>query len=338
MVDKFKEFLEEKLTRSEAETILGLGNSYSIADVKQARNSAIKTAHPDKGGTLELSKKINTAYDVLKGKSSASSGSDFNSESTAVKYRTMAVFINNDLLQKFQPDAFIKYFEGIFKQKFTHKLEMRWADRKPHPYHAGFVSTFSTDDNKIVFEFQVTVSLTEVVYQDNNSLSNDPDISYELGVTAFGYAKRKKQKMSQRSYKQMNNHSVLWEPKKSFPAAKMKKIADASGSVKMKRADFQLAMEKEVKAKSWSDSMLIPLKDGNYFQVYRIVFMRQPMWQLARMGKLNDRLTRFIDFENISGSLPENETTLDTFLALKKLNMAQATKLLDKEYKKYIGK
>lgn len=340
MVDKFKDFLtESKLTYEKALEVLGLSNSYTKDDVKKARNIAIKLAHPDKGGSLEQSKLVNTAYDLLKnttGGTSYGAGNTYDREDTNAKYNAMEKQINADLIAKYTPDAFTKYFEDIFGKKFTHSLQMRENKYSgAHSYYAGFKSKFATEDDKIVFEFDVSVYLTDVVYK-KSSLSNDPDISYTISVTAYGYANRKKQKMSQRDWKQMNNHSVLWDPKKSYTPAKMKKIANASGDVKMKRADFQLAMKNEVKATPWNDMMKIDLKDGQSILVWRIVFMRTPMWQLHRIGTVENR--RFVNDENLSGGLPESESTIDTFLAIRKMTGAQALKLLDKEYKNYIGK
>lgn len=250
----------------------------------------------------------------------------------------LAKFISADLISKYTPDVFIKYFEDQFNQKFKHELIINDGSMDSGgmgPSTAGFASKYSTIDNKIVFEFNVYVFLSSVMHNnDNKTLSNNPDVSYTITSTAFGYSNRKKQKMSQRDWKQVQNHSFLYDPKKSFSLAKMKKMSSATPTVEMKRADFRLAVKNELKVKNWNtDTYLVPLKDGTFFQITRSVFMRTPLWSVDRFGELASKYT-FNTTEYINISLPETTDTLDLFLKMQKMSTKDAIKLIKDEKEK----
>ena len=66
-----------EMSASEAEQILGLSGRYSAAQVKSSYRKMSLKHHPDKGGSTEMMKKVNAAYEMLKkGSSSRSSKSN----------------------------------------------------------------------------------------------------------------------------------------------------------------------------------------------------------------------------------------------------------------------
>jgi hypothetical protein len=134
--------------------------------------------------------------------------------------------------------------------------------------------------------------------------------------------------MAQRDWDQKNDHILLSDPKKSFPLAKMKKIASGA-SGKMKRADFKLAIQKELKGEDWNtDSFLIPVKDG-YLRIRRNVIMREPFWTLYDLGVR--RGSYAFDSEYITMySQKENEATLDLLLSFRKKTMKQVESIITK--------
>ncbi len=197
-----------------------------------------------------------------------------------------AQFVAADISGKFNVQAFKDYFKLHLGQEFNATVKVIDGMRKgtsPYgsPSHAGISARFETADGKMAFEFD---ALAYLFGRDSTAgLSNSETISYTIQVTAFGYANRKKQKMAQRDWDQKNDHILLSDPKKSFPLAKMKKIASGA-SGKMKRADFKLAIQKELKGEDWNtDSFLIPVKDG-YLRIRRNVIMREPFWTLYDLG------------------------------------------------------
>ena len=63
-----------EMSASEAEQILGLSGRYSASEVKSSYRKMSLKHHPDKGGSTEMMKKVNVAYEILKkGSSSRSS-------------------------------------------------------------------------------------------------------------------------------------------------------------------------------------------------------------------------------------------------------------------------
>ena len=67
---KIDDFLIE-MSSSEAEQILGLSGSYSAAQVKSSYRKMSLKHHPDRGGSTEMMKKVNAAYEMLKKGSSS---------------------------------------------------------------------------------------------------------------------------------------------------------------------------------------------------------------------------------------------------------------------------
>jgi hypothetical protein len=55
----------KKMTRSEAEAVLGLQTPYSKEDVVAAHRALIQKVHPDRGGNDYLAAQLNTAKDFL---------------------------------------------------------------------------------------------------------------------------------------------------------------------------------------------------------------------------------------------------------------------------------
>ena len=62
-----------EMSASEAEQILGLSGRYTSAQVKSSYRKMSLKHHPDKGGSTEMMKKVNAAYEILKKGSSSSS-------------------------------------------------------------------------------------------------------------------------------------------------------------------------------------------------------------------------------------------------------------------------
>ena len=60
-----------EMSASEAEQILGLSGKYSAAEVKSSYRKMSLKHHPDKGGSTEMMKKVNAAYEMLKKGSSS---------------------------------------------------------------------------------------------------------------------------------------------------------------------------------------------------------------------------------------------------------------------------
>jgi curved DNA-binding protein CbpA len=329
----FKEHLLE-MTTPEAEELFGLTGDYKEADVKKAYKVMSSKHHPDKGGDVEKMKDVNKAWDLLKGQ--AKSGTlnlKKQREDRAEKYRQKAKDVAADISNKFDLDAFKTYFKEQIGQDFISEVTVvdgtdlgQNSYKLATPSYAGIQVKFYTKDKKVAFDFDALAYL----YGEKNTkgLSNSETISYTIQVVAYGYANRKKQKMSARDWKHQNDHILLSDPKKSFPLAKMKKIAAGSSGV-MKKADFMLAVKKELDGERWNDdAYMIPLKDGHIL-IGRSVFMRVPHWSTSQIGVRAGKYS-FKKEAIVYHSFPENEDTLELFLSWKKMTMKQVQKSIEK--------
>ena len=320
----FKKYLLE-LTKQESESLFGLAGGYTPTEVKTAYKKMSMLHHPDKGGDLEMMKKVNAAWKALKGETKG--GTDtYNAEEIKAKWKAKAKYIAADISGKFDVQAFKDYFKLHLGQDFNANVKVIDGANDYSPSHAGIQVRFETADGKIAFEFDALAYLFG--RKEKGGLSNSETISYTIQVTAFGYANRKKQKMAQRDWDQKNDHILLSDPKKSFPLAKMKKIASGA-SGKMKRADFKLAIQKELKGEDWNtDSYLIPVKDG-YLRIFRTVMMRVPYWTLNDLGVRRGNYAFDSEFHQLH-SVPESEETLDLLLSFSKKTMKQVDGIITK--------
>ena len=320
----FKKYLTE-LTKQESESLFGLAGGYTPTEVKTAYKKMSMLHHPDKGGDVEMMKKVNAAWKTLKGETKG--GTDtYNAAENKARWQAKAIAIAADISGKFDVQAFKDYFKLHLGHDFNATVKVIDGVGDYSPSHAGISVRFETADGKIAFDFDALAYLFG--RQEKGGLSNSETISYTIQVTAFGYANRKKQKMAQRDWDQKNDHILLSDPKKSFPLAKMKKIASGV-SGKMKRADFKLAIEKELKGENWNtDTYLIPVKDG-FLRIFRTIMMRVPFWSLNDLGVRRGKYAFDSEFFQLH-SVPESEETLDLLLSFRKKTMKQVDAIITK--------
>jgi hypothetical protein len=309
----FKEYiLEEVLSTQEAEGILGLSGEYDPADVKKAYRHMSKIHHPDKGGDNEMMKKVNAAWKTLKG----GKGSKSDLVISKKEWKARAQFIADDINNNFDEQAFLDYFKLHLGRNFKCTRKVINND-----HWAGLLAKFETKDGKIAFDLDISAYLAGAELK--GGLSNSKTISYTIMVVAYGYANRKKQKMSQRDWAHKHDHIVLSDPSKTFPVGKMKKIAASSGTTNMKRADFKLAIKNELHGEDWilPDSYLIPVKDG-FIRINRNVIMRVAYWSLTDVGNKIGNYKFDAEYTTYHTVL-ESEDTIELLLSYKNKTMKQ---------------
>jgi curved DNA-binding protein CbpA len=326
----FKDYLlETTMTLPLAKEVLGLTGAYTSDDVKKAYQLASNKHHPDKGGDVEVMKKVNVAYQMLKS-TSAGSSAIVDWDAIGEKYKKLAEYVDKDLKSKYNPQVFADYFEKIFGQKFNNETRYRDNSESKNPTYAGVTTNFKTEDGKIAFDFDISVYLSNLA-KPTKGLSSKETISYPMGITAFGYANMKKQKMTARDYNSKNDHSIFTDPSLVFPTAKLKKMLVVGTNKKMTKADFVLGLDKEVDITNWNkpdNVYLVNLKDG-FAMIRRSVIMRMPYWSLMGIGEKKGAYS-FDTKIRIYQSYPENKETLDLFKSLNKLTQEQSETLLKK--------
>ncbi len=334
----FKQYLVEfKITPEEALKILGI-DAETASDpnkLKKAYRKASIESHPDKGGSVEDMQNVNVSYDILKktpitamGKEGIKSWKEQRQkeqEDISVK----ANVIKQDLISKFNPVVFQAYFKEIFKKPFDVKIQKYFPDSNTRGKgKGGFNVDFISKDGNTIFQFNVYGWVGDIL--EKASLGGG-DISYEINVEAYGLHNNKKQKMSARDWKYTNNHELFSKPEKTFPKAKLKKIAQGkTRKGKFTKRDMETIIKKKLDGISSSGNWYIPIGDGIWMPVTRMVFMREGIWNIRnlikevgpdklRIGKVGS------NFEHLS--MPENEDIAKLLQEIQK----QAMKIKDSE-------
>lgn len=243
---KLKKLLFE-ITFDQALNVLDFSKS-DLGDegkLKLAWRRAALSAHPDKGGSNEAMRDVNDAYQLLK-KQSVSSNSMDDWRRDREDTNKLSLQILEILKSKIDYSSFVKYFNSIYSEIFTHKIVKEYpTTNEKYAYHASFEVQFSNPDRSIIFVLQLYCSTTDA--RRTSSLgSGAGNISFPLGVTAYGFYNNKKLKITQRDWTNTQNHDVLNSPELSFPKAKLEKFKGTSVSKVFKKADMILYLTKKL--------------------------------------------------------------------------------------------
>lgn len=337
----YKQFLNEAIiSLPNAMKLFGLKQGYSKADLKKAYSNMARKHHPDLGGSAKMMSTINVANEVLASNTDMLTGREAmraSMDASREKTERANEFIRKDINAKFNPSVYTTYFKEIFGKDFTYKVT-ETGDK--YDTYVGLRVHFEADEGKIAFDLSITSRGAEII-NSGGSLSNNVDISYGLSVTSFGFSNRKKAKMSARDYTTTNNHKIFTTPSQVFPKAKLVKMSKAidDPTKAMKRADFELALKNEVKAKYVGNDMYrIAISKDEYVNLHRQVFMKIASWSIFSFrieGKHGVSTTQEYKFPIIS--MLENAVTIDLLLDIKKAKrMSVVVNILNK-FKKTRG-
>ena len=122
---RIDDFLIE-MSASEAEQILGLSGRYSAAEVKSSYRKMSLKHHPDKGGSTEMMKKVNAAYEMLKKGSSSRSSRPSRASSESMGEKIEQVEKHLDKVMKSASKEIIrrmKKFTGLSFKVKSFKME-----------------------------------------------------------------------------------------------------------------------------------------------------------------------------------------------------------------------
>ena len=298
------------------------------AKLKKAYRDATITAHPDKGGSTSAMQDVTAAYELLK-KTKSSSSSKFDWEKSDKENLDLGLKVLEQLKQKFNTTKFIDHFNQIYSDSFQVKISKeRPSSSDRSAWYAGLSAEFFNASRDIVFSIDFHCSIHDVKY-DKSLGSGIGNISYPLGVSAYGFFNNKKLKITQRDYSSTRNHDVLINPELSFPKAKLEKFKTTSVSKVFKRADMILYLTKKL-GMTWDGDQArikdVPKPLAIVFS--RGTFMKTPYWSLNL-------------YENSRGvpgmsyvTLPE---TIETAQAIEKL-VKEVGKTTDTEQIKKIVK
>lgn len=311
---------------STATATLELGSSFTQEDIKNAYRKLAQSNHPDKGGNADTFKSIKASYDFLKN-ITISSVQKTDWDAIHKSHSEKSIQLRDTIKETFDVDAFVKHFESFSNQKINYTIKEFGGEKRSTD--GGINVKFFNDDNTVVFTFRASGS---TLGNHTGALSSNDDISFNIFITAFGYANRKKQKMAQRDWNFDNNHKVLKDPKVSFSNAKLKKIFAQPETTAMKKADMELALKYELNAEFVNDVVFIPLGDDDYLKVYRMVFNRTPAWSICNISHKTSYTYRAVN-TMVSCCFAENSDFVDQLHNLVKLNNVQDIIKYLEEYK-----
>ena len=115
-----------EMSASEAEQILGLSGKYSASEVKSSYRKMSLKHHPDKGGSTEMMKKVNAAYEMLKKGSSSRNSRPSRSSSESMGEKTEQVEKHLDKVMRSASKEIIrrmKKFTGLSFKVKSFKIE-----------------------------------------------------------------------------------------------------------------------------------------------------------------------------------------------------------------------
>lgn len=275
--------LERNMSVDDALSIFGL--SQSDLDDKKLINKTYRALalknHPDKGGDLELMKKITVAKSVLDNAVSRTTASGkFDWEAMRKEYTELAQKVNEILDATFNPNTFTSYFQSVYGEGFEWDELTRMPSKGDrNPSYAGFLGEFSNKDRSIVFTFRVSAHLVDVKSGTKSLGSAMDSISFPLFVDAYGLYGNKKLKVSQRSWKHTNRHTVLFKPEESFPKSKLDKFKKDAAGKKFTKKDMITSLTSYFRKAEWDGEYVkIPVRDKVKLYLRRSVIMRLAAW------------------------------------------------------------
>ena len=249
----------------------------------------------------------------------------------------MGKAVLNVLKDEFRIQNFISHFSKIYSQPFQHKVTREWPSATDHSTsHAGMDVEFFNDSRDIVFKINFSIYLIDVKY--NKSIGGGTgNISYPLGVSAYGFFNNKKLKITQRDYLRTSDHDVLSNPELAFPAKRLNTFKTTAASKQFRKEDMILTLKNKISDGQWVDNQYnVKLSEGRprlTLQFNRGTFRRMPYWDI----------NFYIDgkYQQIerAGVLEETVATANFFIELaagvKKQSLEQIVPYLNREIAKY---
>jgi len=316
--------INESMSATEAYKILGATGKETSAELSKLFKRASLRAHPDRaGGSAELMKQINQAYDVV---TKTSSGPGGRSETYADSRARYAA-------EKKAFEEKLEVYSGVVQTYFTRKFNAQEFAEHFTKY-TGQPTTFKINHRKgniavnVEFEFVSGDARFDLEFicqpPRNNGGLSAPDSNALGGVTVhtFVLVGTKKHKMSSREWQWGQNPDHV-TPDSLFPDLKLKKIFTPSGKDQVyKRADYMAAFTKLLGANIRGNDINVMVGDLRVW-LYRTVFMRKGAYSLGAI--YDERVSKYKAVERITGTLIEDEAgacldmIVDTFKELQKI-------------------
>lgn len=243
----FKEYISEAtMTYADASKLFGIGSSFTQEELKKKWKELQLKYHPDRGGSDEMSKNVNAAYDILKKGGASGVRSSFDmaeynrkQEEENAKVKVVKDFIENDLKQRFKAKAYVEYFQKQIGKDFTFKFEDASVDVTKYGIR-GYIKhryTFTSTEGDVIFYMSLYV-YPGTALRSGGLTSSSSKTEYECQVDTDAMFGTKKVKMGSRTWKNSTS-GALDKPEDYFPSAKLKKAVGGGAKKSVfKKADM----------------------------------------------------------------------------------------------------
>lgn len=314
---RFKQYLIEKtMSVDDALKIFGITSnqlSDKIALKRKYRELAMQN-HPDKGGSEELTKDINNAYEIL----SKASARDIEAKTNIQSWKErdeqekrIAEEVKQALLSNFHPEIFTNYFE-----QFSNGTKFKYEIKEVKKSWPGFTVEFFTPDKDTVFSLRISADIRDVM---SGGLGSGDQYSYNVFTEAYGLHKNKKQKMSKSDWGFTRDHSFFRKPEQIFPKKKMKDIfSGKTNKRKFAKRDMITFLTKKLGANWDGEWAEIPLGEDYYLMIFRSTFMRQGTWGINGIYQQTSKYNKSRVSQPKYVSFMEEESSTDIFETIQK--------------------
>ena len=324
-----------EMSASEAEQLFGLTGSYSAADVKKMWRKLSLQYHPDRGGSTEMMKKVNVAYDLLK---KGGTVKKMSQQDKAEQYWTQ-INKNKDIAKKhiektFDSSIYLKHLETVTGRKFEVASE-EIVSPKFSPTISLKVR-FQSVEGFDTFDLSLTIQMPIVTQQlSGQGQKEEYDVLFSGNAILSG--KNYKLYHNNRGYKSINSLDIS-NPEIVFPKAKIKRHMKITSKKPLKKKDVETYFKTAKRArKTTFGDYIIDLKDeGMHIMVTRNVFLRKGSYQIGLYKRKNkfgyDPINSYIAF------VPEGPNAfLDMLEELGKSKSTDVLKVLNKYANKIEG-
>ncbi len=323
--ERYKQFFE-KMLPAEAMKIFNITSVPEQDKLKTLyRDLALKN-HPDKGGSLEKMKDINQAYDVLKTMKSSGTSSNFDwqeinkqwTERNQMHYPVMESIFD----EEFDEKGILKYLQQFVSEELFITVQKRDKNKiSKSEWQSAFINFWSdvkihNKDNTLVFFVKYYISYN---YNKGAGLSysgiDEKDILYNVDISSDIYYNNRKNKLGKRDYKWRLGHKIIANYEDVFPKVKLNKILGGQGKKTFRKADFYLALQRELHISTDRDLIFIyPFgKDVKfYIAIYRYVFDKVAAYSWSNVQALDPVIKKYIhpSLKIPHRTLPETEESL----------------------------
>ena len=276
-----------EMSAPEAEQLFGLSGNYTASDVKKIWRKLSLQHHPDRGGSTEMMKKVNAAYDLLKRGGTVKKMSQ---QDKAEKYWTQ-INKNRDIAKKhiekeFDSSIYLKHLETVTGRKFeVASEEIVYPKLSPT---ITLKVRFKSVEGFDAFDLSLTIQMPIITQQlSGQGQKEEYDVLFSGNAILSG--KKYKLYHNNRGYKSINSLD-LSNPELVFPKSKIKRHMKITSKKPLKKRDIQAYFKTSKRASTTtSGDYVLELKDEDRFIIVtRQVFMRKASYRLGlykRKGK-----------------------------------------------------